>query len=220
VSNIVRWFEEFPSRALELLPSMKHLAADRDRVGSLSLLIAPALIVAPLERLQTRGPRKNPQRDYERFPDARIQFDRVMETPFRDVEFWTVATKSSVADWRRSQVEEITPDSTRWRTASGLKPWEKDFWSVDSGAEKTIWVLKLLRDALSHWNVANADDRHRVFDESAIMQRFLFYRSHKERGPWDVVSVSPEAFLVFLEAWTEFLSRGCAREVLAASQAA
>jgi len=34
------------------------------------------------------------------------------------------------------------------------------------------------------------------------MERLLFYRSH------------------FLEAWTKFLSRGFAREVLAASQAA
>jgi hypothetical protein len=59
---------------------MKDLAANRDRVGSLSLLIAPALIVTPYERLQTQDRRKNPQRDYARFADARIQFDRVMGT--------------------------------------------------------------------------------------------------------------------------------------------
>ena len=53
MGNIVRWFEDFPRRALDLLPEMKGLAEHRDRVGSLALLIAPALIVAPYERLQT-----------------------------------------------------------------------------------------------------------------------------------------------------------------------
>ena len=51
-------------------------------------------------------------------------------------------------------------------------------------------------------------------------QRLLFYRATNDNGPWDVISVSPEAFLTFLEAWAAFLSRGFAREVLAASEAA
>jgi hypothetical protein len=58
------------------------------------------------------------------------------------------------------------------------------------------------------------------FGSKATWQRLLFYRATNDNGPWDVISVSPEAFLTFLEAWAAFLSRGFAREVLAASEAA
>jgi hypothetical protein len=61
-------------------------------------------------------------------------------------------------------------------------------------------VWKLLRDALSHWNVVNSDRDHRIFHEGGVMERLLFYRSHDDRSPWDVLSVSPDAFLVFLKA--------------------
>jgi hypothetical protein len=64
MGNIVRWFEDFPDRALELLAVMKKVAEERDRVGTLGLLVAPALLVAPYERLQTYARRKNPQADY------------------------------------------------------------------------------------------------------------------------------------------------------------
>jgi hypothetical protein len=70
MGNIVKWFEDFPRRALDFFPMMKAIAAKQDRVGSMSLLIAPALIVAPYERLQAHAQRKNPQADYLRFPDA------------------------------------------------------------------------------------------------------------------------------------------------------
>ncbi|HWD41554.1 MAG TPA: hypothetical protein VG944_22105, partial [Fimbriimonas sp.] len=70
MGNIVRWFEDFPRRALDLLPDMVRVAAERDRIGTLSLLVAPSLIVAPYERLQTYARRRNAQADYLRFPDA------------------------------------------------------------------------------------------------------------------------------------------------------
>jgi len=95
MGNIVRWFEDFPSRALDLLPDMMDVAARRDRVGSLSLLIAPALIVAPYERLQTTAARKNQQMDYDRFPDTHLRFNAVMETSFREAGFWMAKSKGS-----------------------------------------------------------------------------------------------------------------------------
>ena len=67
MGNIVRWFEDFPRRALDLFPDMKRAAAAKDRIGSLSLLIAPSLIVAPYERLQRYARRQNAQADYPRF---------------------------------------------------------------------------------------------------------------------------------------------------------
>jgi hypothetical protein len=38
-------------------------------------------------------------------------------------------------------------------------------------------------------------------------EHFPQHRSHNERA-WDVLSVSSEAFLSFMEAWTLFLARG------------
>jgi hypothetical protein len=220
MGNIVRWFEDFPRRALDLLQVMKAIAAERDRIGSLSLLIAPALIVAPYERLQTHARRKNPQADYLRFPDAHQQFNSVMDSPFRDAEFWDPSTKKSVMDWRGGQVARITNDPAGWETHGGHKPWQAEFWSVDVSVQQTRWVWKFLRDALSHWNVATADRLHRSFDEDGTMQRLLFYRARDDKGPWDIVSVSPEAFFAFLEAWTAFLSQGLASKLLAESEAA
>jgi len=220
MGNIVRWFEDFPRRALDLLPEMKDFAAQRDRMGSLSLLIAPALIVAPYERLQTYARRRNPQADYLRFPEAHKEFNAVMEAPFRDAAFWTAQTKGSSTEWLGGQVNRISSDPSIWKSRNGLKLSQNEFWAVDIGAKETRWVWKLLRDALSHWNVANSDRQHRSFDEGGIMQRLLFYRSHDDNGPWDIVSVSPEAFIAFLEAWTVFLSQGFGHEMLAESEAA
>jgi hypothetical protein len=199
---------------------MKDLASQRDRVGSLSLLIAPALIVAPYERLQTHARRKNPQADYLRFPKAHKEFNAVMAAPFRDAAFWTAQTKRSSADWLGGQIDRIASDPAVWETRKGHKLSQNDFWTIDIGARETRWVWKLLRDALSHWNVANSDKHHRTFDEGGIMQRLLFYRSHDDEGPWDIVSVSPEAFIAFLEAWTVFLSHGFGHQMLAESEAA
>ena len=70
---------------------------------------------------------------------------------------------------------------------------------------RRLWVWKLLRDALSHWNVASSDLAHRMFDEAGVMERLLFYRSHNEQS-WDILSVTPDAFLVFFEAWATFLA--------------
>lgn len=220
MGNIVRWFEDFPRRALGLLPEMMGLAEHRDRVGSLALLIAPALIVAPYERLQTHARRKSPQADYLRFPDAHKKFNAVMGALFCDAAFWTPQTKKSSTDWLGGQIDRISNDPSRWEAPGGHRLSQSEFWTVDVGAKNTRWVWKLLRDALSHWNVANSDQRYHAFDEGGIMQRFLFYRSRRDSGPWDVVSVSPEAFIAFLEAWTAFLSRGFAHEALVATEAA
>jgi hypothetical protein len=199
MTNVVRWFEDFPRRALELLPEMKTLADKRDRLGSLSLLIAPALIVAPYERLQTYARRRNPQCDYLHFPEAHNRFNAVMETQFSEADFWTARGQTPTAEWRASQIPRITPDPSSWKTEEGFEPSGDGFWFVDIGAKETRWVWRFLRDALAHWNVASSDGKHETFDEKGVMQRLLFYRAYDDDGPWDVVSVSPEGFFRFLK---------------------
>jgi hypothetical protein len=46
----------------------------------------------------------------------------------------------------------------------------------------------------------------------------LHYFPHRRQRA--VLSVSPEAFVTFLEAWAAYLSRGLGREVLAETEAA
>ncbi len=220
MTNIVRWFDDFPARALELLREVEPIAASLDRKGSLGLLIAPALIIAPYERLQRHGRRTNPQADYLRFPRAYQEFDRVMCSPFGRAAFWTHETRSTASDWRCSKVirDIATPHS--WQTARGLRPNEAGFWSNDILNWETRRVWKALRDSLAHWNVVTSERDYRNFDESGTMEQFLFYRSDQDEGPWDAIAVSPDAFLGFLKSWAGFLSRGPAREVLAATAAA
>jgi hypothetical protein len=220
MGNIVRWFEDFPRRALDLLPEMKRLAAEQDRIGTMSLLVAPALIVAPYERLQTYATRRNPQVDYLHFPEPHARFNSVMLAPFEEAKFWTAQAKATVVEWKGSQVPRITREPSDWETATGYKPHQDEFWSVSIPQKETRWVWKLLRDALSHWNVANSDRGHNIFHERGTMERLIFYRSYSDRGPWDVLSVPPEAFSIFLESWTSFLGRGSAHKLLKASEAA
>ena len=220
MANIVRWFEDFPMRALELLGSMKEVAKASNRIGSLSLLVAPALLVAPYERLQQYAKRKNPQADYLAFPEAHKAFDRVMRTPFGKAEFWKAGGGAGIGEWRASQVERITADPSAWRTKAGHRLGQDAFWTVDLAAMETKDVWKYLRDALAHWNVATSDARYRHFDSQGTMERLLFYRAYDDKGPWDIISVTTEGFLGFLEAWATFLSQGLTLEVLAASRAA
>jgi hypothetical protein len=198
---------------------MVRVAAERDRIGTLSLLVAPSLIVAPYERLQTYARRRNAQADYLRFPDAHKRFNPVMQTPFAKADFWP-SDETSRQGWQSAPLPALAQDPGRWRTKEGCHPWEDAFWNIQIGEHETRWVWKLLRDALSHWNVVNCDRGHRLFDEGGVMERLLFYRAHDDRGPWDIVSVSPDGFLTFLECWSAFLAGGAAREVLLASEAA
>jgi len=117
VGNIVRWFEDFPNRALDLMQQVEPIAARSDRIGSLSLLVAPALLTAPYERLQTYTRRKNPQADYLRFSDAHREFDRVMLSPFGQAAFWTAATRPTTSEWRCSQVAHNIATPASWQTS-------------------------------------------------------------------------------------------------------
>lgn len=219
MANIVRWFEDFPNRALELMRQVEPIAAARDRIGSLSLLVAPALIIAPYERLQTYAGRKNPQADYLRFTGAHHQFDRLMRSPFGQASFWTEDTLPTTSEWRCSQVVRGIAAPDAWQTVDGLYPWEPAFWSDSILRWETRRVWKSLRDSLAHWNVATSDRECRNFDENGVMERLLLYRSDRDKGPWDIVGVSPAAFFVFLTSWAQFLSQGLAREILIASAA-
>ncbi|HWD41250.1 MAG TPA: hypothetical protein VG944_20570, partial [Fimbriimonas sp.] len=140
-------------------------------------------------------------------------------TPFAKADFWPSGGRSQ-QDWRGAQLLAMARDPVGWSTKDGHRPWEGAFWNTQIGDLETRWVWKLLRDALSHWNVVNSDREHRIFDEGGVMERLLFYRAHDDRGPWDVVSVSPNGFLTFLQCWSAFLAGGAAREVLLASEAA
>ena len=51
------------------------------------------------------------------------------------------------------------------------------------------------------------------------MEQLLLYRADQDAGPWDVIAVSPEAFLSFLKSWAEFLAHGLAHELLVATAA-
>jgi hypothetical protein len=186
----------------------------------MSLLVAPALIVAPYERLQTYARRRNQQADYLHYRDARRAFDAAMGARFSNAPFWTDATRPSVGDWQGSRVPLVLRDPGAWKTTDGASPNQEAFWNVDVGRLETKQLWKWLRDALSHWNVATADREYARFDEGGVMQRLIFYRANSDNGPWDVLSVSPEAFVTFLEAWAAYLSRGLARQVLAGRQAA
>src|SRR5690242_8428912 len=120
------------------------IAARSDRIGSLSLLVAPALLTAPYERLQTYARRKNPQADYLRFSDAHREFDRVMRSPFGQAAFWTVEAQTTTSAWRCSRVVRNIATPLEWQTADGRQPWESAFWSNDILEWETRWVWKAL----------------------------------------------------------------------------
>lgn len=215
MGNIVRWFEDFPSRALELIRQVEPVARSQDRIGTFSLLIAPALIIGPYERLQTFAIRKNPQRDFDQFQWAAEEFQRVMGSPFAGADFWGAATAD---DWRSSSVVSGIGDPSQWMNSIDLHISENGFWSSDIRNQETRLVWEILRDALAHWNVVTCDDYYCRFDEGGTMERLLFYRQ-RSRGPWDAVSVPATAFYDFLKAWAEYLARRPARDLLAAEAA-
>lgn len=219
MGNIVRWFEDFPRRALKLLDEAEKIAAERDLIGSLSLLVAPSLLMAPFERLQTFARRQNPQADYLRFPAAQQEFDKVMISAFGQAMFWTEETRSSTLQWHNATVAHMDCEPRNWRTKEGIGPHERQFWSNDIVKWETRRVWKMLRDSLAHWNIVTSDSQYRNFDETQTMERLWFYSADQNTGPWNVVSVSPDAFFGFLKCWTAFLSQGFAYDLLVASAA-
>ena len=219
MSTIVRWFEDFPNRALDLMRQIEPIAAGSDRIGSFALLVAPALITTPYERLQTYARRKNPQADYLRFPDAHQQFDRLMLSPFGEAALWTAASRATIAAWRCSRVVSNIATPHEWQTTDGRQPSDGAFWSDDILGWETrrVWKRSAIR-----WHIGmllRPTAITATSTESGIMEQFLLYRSNRDTGPWDVIAVSPDAFFSFLKSWAEFLGHGLAHEVLVASAA-
>jgi hypothetical protein len=219
MSNIFSWFEDFPGRALQLLEQFEPIAAKDDLVGSLCLVTAHALVIAPYERLQTYSRRMNPQKDFLQFQSAHKQFDTAMTTPFFDAPFWTEETRPMAREWRNSRVVRNISFPSEWQTDAGAKPHEAQFWSNDVPNWETRFVWKSLRDSLAHWNVVTSDQTYN-FGHDASLERLLFYRSDNDRGPWDVIGVPVEVFSKFLRCWATFLANGFVRDALAASGSA
>ena len=212
MANIEKWFEDFPRRCLELIAGVEQTAIQRDAIGTFSLMIAPSLLIAPYERLQTCGRRVSPQRDFDRFPEEKRRFDEAMAGPIGEAAFWQGIDPRHKSDWRYGKIFRNIKRPADWENEAGAKCHEAGFWTKDIRDVATGEVWKYLRDALSHWNVVTTDQ---VFRQEGYMVYLAFFSAPNDKGPWHLVVTTPESFLSFLKAWAAFLSEELPRAVFA-----
>ncbi|MBI3127703.1 MAG: hypothetical protein HYZ11_08885 [Candidatus Tectomicrobia bacterium] len=212
MSNFTNWHEDFPDRCLRLIGQFEKNI--QNRLSTFSLMVAPSLLIAPYERLQTfPGKRINPQRDFDRFKKAKEEFDKLMEGKFEDAPFMADAQDGS---WKYGKIATNIGQPDLWADEKGHSCPDESFWKGMSTLQVNF-VWECLRDSLAHWNIATTDS---LFQQKDRIQYLLFYRSKNNRYPWDAIKTTEKEFFRFIKAWATFLTESPAREALEGFEAA
>lgn len=156
----------------------------RNREVTLSLVVAAAGFVIPFERLNS----EHPAGDEQRYPECARQLSVLLSGKF----LGSILHPQPETVWAYDNLKTIEGDPDGWGLqAKPLTP------------GKTVGgVLRVIRNAMAHGN---------LFTRGNPIETILFASAHrndaKEIVAFSVISVTPEAFLLFLRNWFEFIKQ-------------
>jgi hypothetical protein len=213
MSDYSNFISDFPNRLSQVLDLFEGPARVEGREVTLLLAVAAAGLTIPYERLKEpssgistekcekckqairRGKFTHPSGDYERHHKAVETLKKLMEEDFVSSDLGKNAHRRS---WRfktlpRSEV--VGPDRDSWfKKLERLDP-----------AIKTSTVLKDIRNALAHGNIATTGTM-RNNDGVKIIGKIGFMGCKNSKcDDFNCYSISPEDFRFFLKRWFRFL---------------
>lgn len=113
------------------------------------------------------------------YPKAYQDFDAALRTRVSAAPLWTAQTRGLVRDWQGSRIGQVTRNPSDRVSERGFRPHQPEFWHVNVANKATRWIWRFLRDALSHWNVANTNDAKVRVDAEIDRRGKLLPGSHQ-----------------------------------------
>lgn len=207
MSNYTNFIQDFPSRSLAILKDNFDRTKASGREVTLMLSIASTAFIVPFERLKA-DPEKHPANDVEKYKKAKEKFSDMINEKFLSSELcggrksWEFIAEINSGDVQKKETDE-------WARKENRKPL--------SEKKEINSVLSHLRNALAHGSIftypsGSSGDKQiktilfvsRCYEKTDKCE----YCGNKERKPankYDVLLVSPDDFLIFLEKWVDFL---------------
>ncbi len=200
-----RFVVEYPQRCLDLIRALEPTARRRDLVGSFSLLVAAAVFVIPYERMGSKSPLHDPDRDIDLFTGLKS----LEKVPFIEAPFW--AGKPPDA-WRFSRIMANANDAAGWMDEGGHHPMEARAKNSLPG-RKAGEVLRVIRNALAHGNVVYLNEKG--FEQRGTKLQFLGFLSRYEETEeqkaqaqtYRLVTATEDEFLRFVKLWAKWVSQ-------------
>ena len=189
MSQYKDFIQDFPDRCRDILSFSQDSAVAKGREVTLSLMVASSAFLVPYERLKSNGRHEHPAKDKNKFPEAAVKLNQLLEQKFIGSEIWPY----SVSSWSSGGLASIEGEVDSWAELRKPKP---------ISPEKYVKsVLSILRKALAHGNIytKGSPTIEALVFMSAIEQdgKFIGYR---------YAHVSPVDFRRFLLCWFKFLS--------------
>lgn len=213
MTSYLNFIQDFPTRAIQILDDKFDWAKANNREVTLMLSIAATSFIIPFERLRPISP-PQPGADRDKYEQAKISFDHIINTKFLSSELWNEGT-----GWEF--IKEITSDE--------VKKYQVDHWARPEIRQPlpknmtTNSVVSQLRNAISHGSVFTYPSPQKQDDLPEIETLVFLSRIYeaqtvdrckkcgepiKDRVPVDkfrLLAVSPDNFHKFLKKWINFL---------------
>lgn len=192
MSNYSNFIQDFPGRCLKILKQHFIGAKQNDLEVTLLLTIASSGLIVPFERLKTgttKRPTQHPLGDVQRYSDASLRLDALLNDEFLGSELHQGENSGS---WEIGKSLDISGEPDTW-------DWKK--FEPITKKEKTESILKILRNALAHGNIVTRG--HDQVEQLVFLSMSAYNRP--ERG-FDCIRVQPSEFKDFVSNWLQFLA--------------
>jgi len=198
-----RFCTEVPQRMRRLLDAMYPVAHEEDLTTSFTLMVAMPLLMIPLERTATKG--GDPANAISDVDTAQ-PLVRALRQLKRGL-FWEAFLRDPnlLHRWRFTEIARRIDHPSQWRDSLDRHPMRPG--ARNDIKEQTVDnVLMTLRHALAHGNVVYLNEEG---DETPgrRVTHMAFVADGRGTDAYRVVIVEELAFVEFLKAWVDWLSR-------------
>jgi hypothetical protein len=186
----LRFITEFPERCELLISMLENFAREKRLLGTFSLLAAAGAFTIPFSRVAEGD---HPLGNKE--PEIEKAIKGLKKVNFLEAPFWP---KKSDIFFRYAKVVTDPEIVSNWADELDQHP----FFSKEKKDART--VLRTIRNALAHGNVAYLDKNGREIPESRV-EYLGFISRHDDEVSHRVVIFSEESFIQFLKVWLAWL---------------
>ena len=182
MSSYSNFISDFPQRCEEILSRYFANAHKINREVTLLLSVATTGFVIPFERLRRQEKHSHPMGDRERFFQAALRLDKILDQNFLGSDFWP---QDDYGSWSYSdRVENHTREPDSWPELRALKP-------LGSGRQAKK-IVAHLRNSLAHGNIITRGNP---------IELLAFLSKPSEAPRFALLTVSPFDFYTFLMNW-------------------
>lgn len=199
-----RFCTEIPQRMMRLLDAIQPIARQQDLTTSMALMVAMPLLIIPLERTTTK--RGEPVNAINDVHDAESFVTALQQLKNRRFHEAFLQRPEQLIQWRYLEIARKIDHPSEWRDSLDRHP-------LQPGAQNDIKeqdvenVLLTLRHALAHGNVVYLNEDGYETPGRRVTHLAFVSEGRSRAGAYRVLIVEENAFIEFLRAWAQWVSR-------------